>query len=213
MNIFKKILSIVVILQLLIVLIIITNLSLDKINSITNRTLTPIVNDKNMIKQVVSSFNLKKYRENRYKKLSWIINNSHNLLSRSIELKAKKLLGKPYVWGATGPNCFDCSGFTQKVYRSVGINLPRVSRNQAKVGKLVTFNELKKGDMVFFDTSRVNRGRVNHVGIYLENGKFIHASSGKQKVVITSFDKKIFYKKHFLWGRRVINNGINSNLN
>ncbi len=213
MNIFKKVLSIIVILQLLIVLVVITNLSLNKINAITNTTLTPIVKDKSMIKRVVSSFNLQKYRENRYKELSWIINNTHMLLTKNIELKAKKFLGKPYVWGATGPNCFDCSGFTQKVYKSVGINLPRVSRSQAKVGKLVSFDELQKGDMVFFDTSRANRGRVNHVGIYLEDGKFIHASSGKRKVVITSFNKKIFYKRHFLWGRRVINSRVNYSFN
>ncbi len=213
MNIFKKVLSLIVILQLLIVLIIVTNLSLNKINTITDMTLVPIVRDKSMIERVVSSFNLKRYRENRYKELSWIVNNSNILLTKNIEVKAKKFLGRPYVWGATGPNCFDCSGFTQKVYRSIGINLPRVSRSQAKVGRLVRFNELQKGDMVFFDTSRANRGRVNHVGIYLEDGKFIHASSGKRKVVITSFNKKKFYKRHFLWGRRVIKSGDNYNFN
>jgi len=129
--------------------------------------------------------------------------NTEEILN-NIELNAKSFLGTKYVWGATGPTKFDCSGFTQKVYRTVGINLPRVSRNQAKVGKLVRFNELQKGDMVFFDTTRKNIGRVNHVGIYLEDGKFIHASSGNHKVVITSFDKKRFYKNHFLWGRRII---------
>jgi len=121
-------------------------------------------------------------------------------------------LGKPYVWGATGPNCFDCSGFTQQVYKSVGINLPRVSRNQAKVGKLVRFNELQKGDMVFFDTEHKFRGIVNHVGIYIGDGKFIHASSGNHKVVITSFDKKRFYRNRFLWGRRIIKTSQNKKL-
>ncbi len=204
MSIFKKVLSIIVISELLTLLIIITNLSLNQISSITDTILKPIVNDKSIIRRVVASFDFKKYRENRERQLSSIVNKSHLLLTKSIELKAKKFLGKPYVWGATGPDSFDCSGFTQKVYRSIGINLPRVSRNQAMVGKLVRFDELQKGDMVFFDTSRANRGRVNHVGIYLEDGKFIHASSGKRKVVITSFNKKTFYKKHFLWGRRVI---------
>ena len=208
MSIFKKILFIIVAVELLMVLVVITDISLSRINGITT-----MVRDKSMIREVVSSFNFKRYRENRYKKFSLIVNKTHNLLTKNLELKAKKFLGKPYVWGATGPNCFDCSGFTQKVYRSIGINLPRVSRNQAKVGKLVKFDELQKGDMVFFDTSRDNRGRVNHVGIYLEDGKFIHASSGKHKVVITSFNKKRFYKKHFLWGRRVLNSKIESNFN
>ncbi len=131
------------------------------------------------------------------------------LVKKSIESTAKKELGKRYVWGATGPKTFDCSGFTMKVFRTAGINLPRVSRSQAKVGAKVAFNELQRGDMVFFDTEKHRTGRVNHVGIYLEDGKFIHASSGNKKVVITSFDKKKFYKNRFLWGRRVVREKMN----
>ena len=126
-------------------------------------------------------------------------------LSTKIEKYAKKMLGKKYVWGATGPRCYDCSGFTQKVYRKVaGVKLPRVSYLQAKVGKRISFKKLKAGDMVFFDTEKKRTGRVNHVGIYLRNGNFIHASSGGKKVMITNFRKKRFYRNRFLWGRRVI---------
>jgi len=131
------------------------------------------------------------------------------LVKKGIESTAKKELGKRYVWGATGPKTFDCSGFTMKVYRTAGINLPRVSRSQAKVGAKVAFDELQRGDMVFFDTEKHRTGKVNHVGIYLEDGKFIHASSGNKKVVITSFEKKKFYKNRFLWGRRVIREKMN----
>ena len=131
------------------------------------------------------------------------------LVKKSIESTAKKELGKRYVWGATGPKTFDCSGFTMKVFRTAGINLPRVSRSQAKVGAKVAFDELQRGDMVFFDTEKRRTGKVNHVGIYLEDGKFIHASSGNKKVVITSFDKKKFYKNRFLWGRRVVREKMN----
>jgi len=121
-----------------------------------------------------------------------------------VEKYAKQFLGNKYVWGATGPKTFDCSGFTQKVYRQcAGINIPRVSRNQAKVGKYIEFSELKKGDMVFFDTTKKRLGQVNHVGIYLSNGNFIHASSGGKRVMITNFRKKRFYKNRFLWGRRI----------
>ena len=122
-----------------------------------------------------------------------------------IEWDAKKLLGKKYVWGATGPYSYDCSGFTQKVFRDAGIKIPRVSRDQAKVGQYVDFEHLRKGDMVFFDTHKPRTGKVTHVGIYLGNGDFIHASSGAKKVVIFNFNKKKYYKERFLWGRRVIN--------
>ena len=129
-------------------------------------------------------------------------------ISIKVETTAKKLLGLKYVWGATGPNKFDCSGFTQKVYKIAGIKIPRNSRAQAKVGQYIKYENLQKGDMVFFDTNHKKTGRVNHVGIYLENGKFIHASSGNKRVVITNFDKKRYYKNRFLWGRRIISTNI-----
>jgi cell wall-associated NlpC family hydrolase len=122
----------------------------------------------------------------------------------SIEENAKSFLGTKYVWGATGPNKFDCSGFTQWIYRDAGIKIPRVSRDQAKVGEYVSYNNLRRGDMVFFDTKKRKRGIVTHVGIYLGNGNFIHASSAAKKVVVFNFDEKPFYKERFLWGRRVV---------
>ncbi len=128
----------------------------------------------------------------------------HNNICNRVEHNAKRFLGYRYVWGATGPNKFDCSGFTQKVFKISGINLPRVSREQAKVGKYISFNSLRKGDMVFFDTKHRKTGKVNHVGIYLEDGKFIHASSGGKRVMITNFKQKAFYKNRFLWGRRIV---------
>jgi hypothetical protein len=132
----------------------------------------------------------------------------HHKMTQSVELYAKKFLNIPYVWGATGPDKFDCSGFTQKIYAKSGIVLPRHSTRQAKVGEYVTYDNLERGDMVFFDTDRKATGVVNHVGIYLEDGKFIHASSGNKKVVITNFNEKPFYRNRFLWGRRVIQDKI-----
>jgi len=126
---------------------------------------------------------------------------------------AKRFLGIKYVWAANGPNCFDCSGFTRYVFKENGITLPRYSGHQAKVGTKVSFDELEKGDLVFFDTEHKFRGRVNHVGIYIGDGKFIHASSAKKKVIITSFNEKPFYKRRFLRGERVINsNGAYASL-
>lgn len=116
---------------------------------------------------------------------------------------AVAFLDTKYVWAASGPSAFDCSGFTKYVYKENGMSLPRYSGNQAKVGTKVDFSDLQKGDLVFFDTDKRYTKKVNHVGIYMGNGKFIHASSAKRKVIITSF-KKAFYKKRFLWGQRVI---------
>lgn len=133
--------------------------------------------------------------------------NSQNIINR-IEAEAKSFLGTRYVWGATGPDKFDCSGFTQWVFRDAGINIPRVSRDQAKVGEYVSFNNLRKGDMIFFDTKKHKKGIVTHVGIYLGNGNFIHASSAAKKVVVFNFYKKPYYKERFLWGRRLVHNSI-----
>ena len=115
---------------------------------------------------------------------------------------AKTKLGKRYVWGAVGKGgTFDCSGFTNYVYKKNGIRIPRTSFNQSKYGAYVSRNNLQKGDLIFFDTSKRHKGYVNHVGIYLGNGKFIHASSAKKKVVITSLKKK-FYSRCYVGARR-----------
>jgi len=115
---------------------------------------------------------------------------------------AQKYLGKKYVWGATGPYRFDCSGFTSYVCKKNGVNIPRRAISQSKVGKYVSRSNLKAGDLIFFDTSKRRRGFVNHVGIYIGHNKFIHASSAKKKVVVTSLNKP-FYRSRFKWGRRM----------
>lgn len=122
---------------------------------------------------------------------------------------AMAYLDTKYVWAANGPTAFDCSGFTKYVYKENGMTLPRYSGNQAKVGMKISYDELQKGDLVFFDTEKKYTKRVNHVGIYIGDGQFIHASSAKKKVIITSFKKKRFYKNRFLWGQRVIDSDAN----
>jgi cell wall-associated NlpC family hydrolase len=129
-----------------------------------------------------------------------------------IILTAQEFMGAKYVWAANGPECFDCSGFTRYVFRKHGVTLPRYSGNQAKVGTTVTYNELEIGDLVFFDTEKKYKEKVNHVGIYIGDHKFIHASSAKKKVIITSFKKKQFYKNRFLWGQRIINSNTYASL-
>jgi len=120
---------------------------------------------------------------------------------RRIEKIAKKKLGRRYVWGASGTkNTYDCSSFTKYVYRKNGISIPRTSIMQSKYGKYVKRKDLKKGDLIFFDTSKRHKGYVNHVGIYLGNNKFIHASSAKKKVVVSSLSR--FYAQRYRGARR-----------
>ncbi len=126
---------------------------------------------------------------------------------------AENFLGVKYVWAANGPSAFDCSGFTKYVFKENGITLPRHSSRQAMIGEKIKFSELQKGDLVFFDTTKEFKHRVNHVGIYIGNHQFIHASSGGKKVMITSFNKKKFYKNKFLYARRVINQHNNIAMN
>ena len=120
---------------------------------------------------------------------------------KSLTVIAQEHLGKPYVYGKTGPNSFDCSGFVYGVHKQKGIILPRTSLNQSAIdGNKILRDFLQKGDLVFFDTA--NEGKVNHSGIYLGEGKFIHASSGKaNSVTISRLDD--WYKDKFKWGKRL----------
>jgi len=127
---------------------------------------------------------------------------SYNNINNNIEKTAKSLLGTDYQYGATGPYQYDCSSFTKYVFSKQGINLPRVSREQAKRGQFVSGNQLQKGDLIFFDSKKSDQ--VSHVGIYLGGGNFIHASSAQDKVTISNLSSN-YYSKHFKWGRRVTN--------
>ncbi|MFZ1563863.1 MAG: C40 family peptidase, partial [Leptotrichiaceae bacterium] len=111
---------------------------------------------------------------------------------------AKTKLGSPYVWGATGPNSFDCSGFVGYVYqKTAGLVLPRVSRDQAEFRPRISSMNMKKGDLVFFETT--GKGVISHVGIYMGDRQFIHASSGSNmRVTISSLDTN-YYSKAFRW--------------
>ncbi|PNT92672.1 SH3 domain-containing C40 family peptidase [Clostridium thermosuccinogenes] len=116
---------------------------------------------------------------------------------------AKKFLGVPYIWGGTTPKGFDCSGLVYYVYKQFGINLPRTSKEQATKGTTVSKSDLKPGDLMFFDTSGANNGVVTHVGIYIGNGKFIHASNPKSDVKITNVNDS-FYVKAYIKSKRVL---------
>lgn len=104
---------------------------------------------------------------------------------------ARRFIGTPYRWGGTDKDeGFDCSGLTMVCYRLNGLNLPRDSRSQYAVGRSVPKGKLRQGDLVFFAMKK--KGRVNHVGLYIGNGKFIHAPKRGQKVRIETLNTGVF---------------------
>ena len=98
---------------------------------------------------------------------------------------AKQFLGNPYVWGGTSlTKGTDCSGFTQSIYKHFGISISRSSRTQAKDGTKISASELQPGDLIFYANSS---GTINHVAMYIGNGKVIHASSPKTGIKISNY--------------------------
>lgn len=119
----------------------------------------------------------------------------------SVLQRAMALLGTPYRWGGTDPNKgFDCSGLVGYVFQNaLGIDLPRVSREMAKSGELVTDRaKLSAGDLVFFG----RRGRVDHVGIYVGEGRFVHAPRTGKDVQVSSMDTG-YWSGKFMQARRL----------
>ena len=120
-------------------------------------------------------------------------------LASKIINTAKKYIGVPYLWGGATPKGFDCSGFVQYVFNTHGITLPRTSREQYTVGYKVSKSNLQPGDLVFFNTS--GKG-VSHLGIYLGDGQFIHASTSRG-IIIADLNNT-YWTNRYMGARRVI---------
>ena len=116
----------------------------------------------------------------------------------SLVEKAKSKLGCKYVWGATGPNTFDCSGLMYWVHKQFGISIPRTSLAQSKSGKSVNKSDLQVGDLVFFKTTSAP---VGHVGMYVGNGQFIHAPNKRKPVKYDSLSSS-YYSSRYVCARR-----------
>ncbi len=117
--------------------------------------------------------------------------------AKLVEL-AKSKLGCRYVWGATGPNQFDCSGLTSWCYKQVGISIPRTSLAQSKSGKAVSKSNLQPGDLLFWKTTSAE---VGHVGMYVGNNQFIHAPNKSKPVKYDSLSNS-YYSSRFVRARR-----------
>jgi SH3-like domain-containing protein len=113
---------------------------------------------------------------------------------------AKTLLGIKYKYGGSTTKGFDCSGFVSYVFKKFGITLERTSAGMAKGGDPVERNALKPGDLVFFDTNG-GLNSINHVGIYIGDGEFIHASSYQNKKVTINSLNDGYYRKTYMWAR------------
>mgnify|MGYP000431029294 CR=1 FL=1 len=131
---------------------------------------------------------------------SGVVSGGSTLRSAIVDY-AYSFLGTPYVYGGASPSGFDCSGFTMYVYNQLGISLPHGATPQLKYGTYVSRSELQPGDLVFFSDGSYP---ASHVGIYVGDDQFIHASSSYYNghcVVITSLSET-YYNNHYLTARR-----------
>lgn len=122
--------------------------------------------------------------------------NNYSSSNNPIIKEAEKKLGIPYCYGGDSLNCFDCSGFVGYVYLSFGIVIPRTSQEQYDVSVKIPKGNEKPTDLVFFGSNK----KVNHVGIYVGNNNFIHASTSKG-VTYQSLDDEYFKKRFIGFGR------------
>lgn len=125
-----------------------------------------------------------------------------NTTADKVIAEAKKHQGTPYVWGGTTTKGFDCSGFTQYVFRQCGVTIGRTTKDQINNGTSVAKANLRKGDLVFFKDTYSGCKNPSHVGIYIGGNQFIHASSSKG-VTISDLSSS-YYTQHYYAARRVI---------
>jgi cell wall-associated NlpC family hydrolase len=112
---------------------------------------------------------------------------------------ALAMLGKPYRHSGNTPAGFDCSGLVQYSYSKVGVNLPRATQAQRREGQSVSASELRRGDLVFFDQEGK---KSSHVGIYVGQGRFVHAPSTGGRVRTDGLDAT-YWRTHFVEARRL----------
>ena len=161
----------------------------------TTKKKSPVANLANKVKQATQK--KKTPKEDKVKKANQIVNetvkkttankktNTSSIQASSkaasVVALAKEQVGKPYVWGATGPDKFDCSGLVQYVYQhAAGINLPRTTYDQVKVGQTVPLDKLQAGDLVFWGSETA----PYHVAIYIGNNQYVNSATPDQGTIL-----------------------------
>lgn len=129
------------------------------------------------------------------------LSTNSSAVGKEIASNAHNYIGYRYVYGTAGPSSFDCSGFTSYLYKQYGYSLPRSSYDQGRYGTYVDKSNLVAGDLVFF-SNRSDR-RINHVGLYVGDGNFIHASTSGRGVVKDNLYEN-YYVNHYISARRVL---------
>jgi len=132
-----------------------------------------------------------------------LLDDSMSSLQAQIVAYAHTFLGCAYVYGGNGPKSFDCSGLTKYVYNHFGYNINRTATQQLKNGVPVSKENLQPGDLVFFNSEGTGIDRATHVGIYIGNGNFLHASNKRLGVTITSLSDA-YRVKTYTTARRIL---------
>ena len=166
-----------------------------KTATMTTKKKSPVANLANKVKRATQK--KKTTKEDKVKKANQIVNetvkkttankktNTSSIQASSkaasVVALAKEQVGKPYVWGATGPDKFDCSGLVQYVYQhAAGINLPRTTYDQVKVGQTVPLDKLQAGDLVFWGSETA----PYHVAIYIGNNQYVNSATPDQGTIL-----------------------------
>ena len=163
-----------------------------------NYTIDLELNFKNIMNEVTAGQDEQTENNSSSSSSSSSSNSSSNSTGEKLVNLAKSKLGCKYVYGATGPNTFDCSGLTQWCHKQLGITIPRTSLDQSKSGKAVNKSDLQLGDLIFWKTTSAE---VGHVGMYVGNNQFIHAPNKSKPVKYDSLDNS-YYKSRYVRSRR-----------
>jgi cell wall-associated NlpC family hydrolase len=139
------------------------------------------------------------YTEPTYSEPTTSTSSYDSVSSGSIVSVAENYMGVPYVWGGTSPSGFDCSGFTQYVFRQCGYSINRTAAAQYSNGSYVSYSDLQAGDLVFFANTYSASG-ITHVGIYIGGGQFIHCANGGVKISSLS---ESYYSSRYYGARRI----------